>query len=123
MKRLEDKQEKTGAQLQRTDAQLQRSDARITDLEHHVQVLTLASEGYRKIRHRFLEVYRRDVLDDVDRQGRKKIGEGNEAAHDGDAVTDALLYTSGERHDEGILIDLYGLGASQISYLGKCQTS
>jgi hypothetical protein len=51
MKRLEDKKEKMNAQLQR-------SDARTTDLEHHVQVLTLASKGYRKIRHRFLEVYR-----------------------------------------------------------------
>ena len=51
IKRLEDKQEKT-------DAQLQKSDVRITELEHRVQVLALASEEYRKIRHRFLEVYR-----------------------------------------------------------------
>ena len=116
IKRLEDKQEKT-------DAQLQKLDVQIAELEHRVQVLALVSEGYRKIRHRFLEVYRRDILNDVDRQGLQRIDEGDEAAHHGDAVIDALLYTSGERHDEGVLINLYGLGAAQISYLGKYRTS
>jgi hypothetical protein len=116
MKRLEDKQEKT-------DAQLRRSDTRITDLEHHVQVLNLASEGYRKIRHRFLEVYHRDILNDVDGRGREKINQGNEAAHYGDAVTDASLYTSYERNDEIVIAELYGLSVFQISHLGKHQTS
>jgi hypothetical protein len=81
---------------QKTELQTQ-----ITGPQHHVKDLTLTSEGYQKIRDRFLEVYRRDILDNVDRQGRKKISEGN-----GDAVTDASLYTSGRRFDERVLVDL-----------------
>jgi hypothetical protein len=40
-------------------------------------------------------------------------------AHNSDAVTDVLLYTSGERRDEAVLINLYGLTAAQI-LLGWC---
>jgi len=116
MKRLENK-------LEKTDAEQKEMKTQITDLQYRVKVLTQTSEGYRKIRRRFLEVYRRDILNEVDRQGLKIISEGNEAAHDGDAVTDASLYTPGEQHDEKVLVDLYGLTASQILYLGKCRTS
>jgi hypothetical protein len=107
MKRLEDKL--TGLQHH------------VTDLQHHVKDLKLASEGYRRIRNRFLNVYRRDVLGHVTHQEHQQISDGNNAAaHGGDAVADASLYTSGERHDEGVLIKLYGLSANQISYQGKC---
>ena len=82
MKRLQDK-------LDKVDAHQQKQDAEISDLKNDVKTLRQASIGYRKIRHRFLEVYHRDVH--VDRQERQKIGEGNEAAHDGDAVTDASM--------------------------------
>jgi hypothetical protein len=113
--------------LEKRDAD---KEFRIVDLEHHVsdlqghiKTLSQASKGYREVRHRFLEVYRRDFLGGINRQGHKKIGTGNEAAHNGDAITDAYLYTSGERHDETVLVDLYGLTSLQISHLGKCRTS
>ena len=116
MKRLEDKLTKETTSLK---SQIAVHQNQIAGLQRQVKGLTLASEGYRKIRNRFIDVYRRDVLDDVTRQGYQKIGAGNEAAHGGDAVADASLYTSGERHDEMVLIDLYGLSANQISHLGK----
>ena len=116
MTKLENKQQKTNAELQTTNIQ-------ITNLKNRVRALTLASEGYRKIRHRFLDVYHRDIRNDVDGHGREKINQGNEAAHYGDAVTDASLYTSHERYDEVVIVELYGLTANQISYLGKHQTS
>jgi len=109
--------------MKRLENKLEKTDAAVADLQYRVKVLTQTSEGYRKIRRRFLEVYRRDILNEVDRQGFKIISEGNEAAHDGDVVTDASLYTPGEQHDEKVLVDLYGLTASQILYLGKCRTS
>src|ERR1700722_19359306 len=90
------------------------------DLQHHVKDLKLASEGYRRIRNRFINVYRRDILGYVTHQEYQQISDGNNAAYGGDAVTDVSLYTSGERHDEDVLIRLYGLSASQISYQGKC---
>ena len=113
MKRLEDGQ----ANLK---TEIANHKTEISYLQDRVNALTLASEGYRKIRHRFLEVYRRDIRGDFDSQGRQKIGEGNEVAHEGDAVTDAGLYTSGERIDEDVLIDLYGATAVRISSLCKC---
>jgi archaellum component FlaC len=62
MKRLEDKL--TGLQNEVTGLKnkvggLENKNA---DLEHHVKDLKLASEGYRRIRNRFINVYRRDVL-------------------------------------------------------------
>ena len=105
MKRLEDKP--TGLQNENAD------------FRHRIGNLELASEGYRKIRNRFINVYRRDILGHVNYQGYQQIGDGNNAAYGGDAVTDASLYTSGERRDEDILIELYGLSAGQISYQGK----
>lgn len=120
MKRLEDKLTKETTSLKNQTIGLQNQ---ITGLQHRVKILALASEGYRKIRNRFLDVYRRDVLNDATGQGYQEIGDGNEAAHGGDAVVDASLYTSDERRDEGVLIELYGLSAIQISQLGKCQIS
>src|SRR5205814_687831 len=73
LKRVEGKLEKLDADTKFQIADLQHH---VSDLQDRVMVLTLASEGYRKIRHRFIEVYRRDILDDVNKQGGKKIGEG-----------------------------------------------
>ena len=117
VKRLEDKLTKETTSRQNEVADLQHQ---VTDLQYHVKDLKLASEGYRRIRNRFINVYRRDVLRDVNHQEYQQISDGNNATHGGDAVADASLYTSNERHDEGILIELYGLSANQISYQGKC---
>src|SRR5438874_2599734 len=65
--------------LKRVEGKLEKlekdSKSKIADLQHHVpelqdrvKLLTLASEGYRRTRHRFIEVYRRDILDDVNKQ-------------------------------------------------------
>jgi hypothetical protein len=110
MKRLEDKLTKETTIRQNENA----------DLQHHIRDLKLASEGYRKIRNRFINVYLRDVLGHVTHQEHQQISDGNNAAHGGDAVADASLYTSHERNDERVLIELYGLSANQISYQGKC---
>jgi hypothetical protein len=107
MKRLEDKQANSEREIANHKTQ-------ISYLQDRVGALALGSEGYRKIRHRFLG---------LDGQGHQKIGRGNEAAYEGDAVTDAGLYTSGERFDEDVLIDLCGLTATQISYFCKYPTS
>jgi predicted nuclease with TOPRIM domain len=120
---MKERMTKLENKLQKTDTELQKTNTRVTDLQNRVKALTLASEGYRKVRHRFLEVYHRDIRNDVDGQGLKKINQGNEAAHHGDAVTDVSLYTSHERNDEIVMTELYGLSVFQISCLGKHQTS
>jgi hypothetical protein len=119
-KRIEDMIVKEAANNKKENA---KDRIRIVNLENRVNVLTLASKGYREIRHRFLNVYRRDILGKVGPQGRENIITGNKAAHEGDVITDADLYNpkeSNTRHDEEVLVALYGLTACQISQLGKC---
>lgn len=123
MKRLEAKMANNETQMANNQTQMANNETQIADLQSRVKALTQSSEGYRKIRNRFLDIYRRDVLGDIGKQGLKNISEGNIAAHEGDAVADAELFTSGKRSDDDVLIDLYGLSSSRISDLGKYQTS
>jgi hypothetical protein len=120
MKRLDAEQKEMKTQQKEMKTQIADLQHQNADLQRHVEDLKLASEGYRKIRNRFINVYRQDVLRDVSHQEYQQIGDGNNAAHGGDAVTDASLYTSWERHDEDVFIQLYGLSVNQISYQGKC---
>jgi uncharacterized coiled-coil protein SlyX len=120
MKRLEDKQANSETEIANLKTEIADHKTQISYLQDHVKALSLASDGYR---HRFLEVYRRDVRGDLDREGHKKIGDGSGVAHEGDAVADAGLYTSYQRFDEDVLIDLYGLTATHISYFCKYRTS
>jgi len=94
-------------------------DTQVIELQDRVGLLTITSAGYQDIRHRFLEVYRRDILENVGKQGRKKFNKGNEAAHKGDAVADADLYVSHGRMDEIIFINLYGMTPNQVMNLNK----
>jgi hypothetical protein len=88
-----------------------------------IDLLNHASQGYFKIRHRFLEVYRRDIMEGIDEEGYKLIALGNEAAHHGDAIADAALYTARERVDEKVLVEIYGLTSEQMIAASKYQTS
>src|SRR5262249_22110167 len=115
MKRMEDRLTDQGNQLADQGNQ-------IADLQNQVSLLKQTSEGYQKIRHRFLDVYRRDFLNTLAPLGRANIHEGNTAAHEGDAIADAALYISGDRNDEDVLMGIYGLTALQIAFQGKRRT-
>jgi hypothetical protein len=91
------------------------------NLEHRLDLVIRSCRGYRRIRHRFLEVYRRDIMGSI--YEHEKIDLGNQAAHHGDAIIDAALYLSGERVDEHVLVNVYGLSSSQINLCCKCHTS
>jgi hypothetical protein len=97
------------------------SKTEIAELRRDIDTLRLASEGYRKIRNRFLETYRRDVvIHNLDPKSRQNIAGGNEAAHHGDAIADAALYTSRERSDHALMSKIYGVSVYEITCLGKC---
>ncbi|KAI9774361.1 MAG: hypothetical protein M1840_004255 [Geoglossum simile] len=51
-------------------------------------------------------------------QGQQNIEAGNMAAHDGDAITDAILFASGDRSDTFIFPLIYGISAEQVLELG-----
>ena len=79
--------------------------SRIEGLEHRLATVTSASEGYRKIRHRFLDVFVRDHMGGVTAEGRQHIREGNLVAHGADVLADAEPYSSKARQDENVFIE------------------
>lgn len=109
--------------MAKMDTQMADHEAQIADLQDRVEILTTDVEGYHGIRHRFTDTHRRDAPRNVTEQGSIRINEGNIAAHEGDAITDAMLYITHQRDDEDVLISLYGLTADQIWFLSKCPTS
>jgi hypothetical protein len=125
-------QERTNRSLQRTTppsfgrdeltcaiGRLAIIEATLENQAQAIEQLKAASIGYRKIRHRFIDTFKRDVQGYNGPDGRKRIYDGNVAAHHGDLVTDALLYSLRERDDMKTLEDLYGLSAPEIELLGK----
>jgi len=119
VERLEKRLDGSQADTAELGGQVRELGGQVRELRGQVRDLALSSEGYRRIRHRFLDVYRRDVMQDVDRQGYQHIKDGNEAAHHADAVTDSALYTSNTRSDELVFIEIYGMSAAKISALAK----
>ena len=71
-------------------------DREVLELYARIKELAAASQWYLNICHRFLDTFRRDILNDPT-FNRTMIQAGNAAAHDGDAVTDAGLFESGTR--------------------------
>ncbi|KAI9812980.1 MAG: hypothetical protein M1826_002571 [Phylliscum demangeonii] len=84
-------------------------DEELDKMKEELALLKASSEGYLQIRNRFLAVYRRDVLMNATGDDRAMIEVGNGAAHDGDPVTDALLYEREIRFDDRTYISLYGM--------------
>jgi hypothetical protein len=93
--------------------------SQISDLQAQVEVLKDSSEGYMRIRDRFLDVFLRDVENLPQFKWSKVIAEGNKAAHNGDAVADASLFESGYRNDEALMVRIYGLTYQQVLTLSK----
>ncbi|KAI9781005.1 MAG: hypothetical protein M1816_002602 [Peltula sp. TS41687] len=106
-------------QLASVQADVEKLKTRINTLTTEVEVLREASIGYRQIRNRFLDVYRRDVIGDPDGRWTKPIGLGNAAAHNGDAVVDAYLYYLGERQDTTSFVEIYGLLPEKVLSLRR----
>jgi hypothetical protein len=119
MKRLEGKMASVEKSMTKMANKIANMEEDAANLQFRVKTMAQNSEGYRKVRHRFLDVCHRDILKDIDQRGYKNISEGNIAAQEGDAVADAGLFTSGKRFGEEVLLHLYGLSAEKISYLGK----
>ncbi|KAI9772876.1 MAG: hypothetical protein M1840_008758 [Geoglossum simile] len=109
----------TNQKLTGTERDLAVWKARSTALEARQGVQGRAIEGYLMIRNRFIDTFRRDILSMRNAQGRQNIEAGNMAAHDGDAITDATLFTSGDRTDVFVFHKLYGTSAERVLELDK----
>jgi hypothetical protein len=120
-KAMSSKIDSQDSKIDSQDSKIDSQDRRIADLEAQLKVVKGASEGYLQIRQRFLDTFRRDILQVPEARWAPSIAAGNRAAHDGDAVTDASLYETGVRHDVSLLFKIYGLNDSQIIKLSKYQ--
>jgi hypothetical protein len=82
--------------------------------EQKLSVLVTQHQGYLTIRQRFIDTYKRDVLQARPQATFHNIQAGNRAAHGGDAVTDAYLYSAGLRQDETIFMRMYDISYNQV---------
>ena len=94
---------------------LQTQEHEINKLQSATGQLASAFHGYLDIRNRFIETFRREILDLP--PSRSAIIAGDFEAHNGDAAVDYLLYTRGLRKDTGVMQILYGLTPEQVSTL------
>lgn len=84
-------------------------------MHEKMDIMTRTSEGYLRVRYRFLSTFKRDVLElRLPPQERSKLLSGNISAHGGDALADAQLYQNGDRQDDMVYILLYGLPWQKI---------
>ena len=110
---LEDMKMKMDILIAKT-SQIDEYQKKNSSLESRVKLLTQTSEGYLSVRRRFLDVYKRDIKGMEELKGSKAIREGNQIAHEGDALGDAVLFDRDQRTDMDIYRELYGLYHKQV---------
>ena len=76
-------------QIDYHQAQLAESQAQITSLQNRVHSLSADAEGYYDIRHRFINVYRRDIRKDATKEVSARIKKGNIKAYKGNVIVNA----------------------------------
>ena len=118
METLESKEMMMRGQLGEQEKEIIEHEKEIIALEGCVGRLSQNSDGYRCIRRRFLDIYRRDVKDDQALKGSPAIKAGNAKAYGGDALADAALFQHDHRTDTRLYRDLYGLEYRQVLELG-----
>jgi len=85
------------------------------DLRARVSVLSLASQDYKRVRHRKISTFKRDNFpDEMEDSDYDIIREVNVIVHEGDAAVDALLYEGEGRRDGYIFQQLYGLHPADV---------
>ena len=95
------------------------SMVRSDDTSDIVHLLAASSDAYMDIRNRFMDVYRRDKMNQFSSAGTKTIAKGNLKAHGGDCLIDALLFHSAKRSDADLFVDIYGISVDDVLLLRK----
>lgn len=121
MARLEVKMDKMFGETSALKATIANLEKTVAERGLETDLLKICSDGYLAIRSRYIDVYRRDILQ-VSDVSPANIRSGNQAAHHGDAFVDAMLYERGLRNDSHILSKIYGLDYLTILKLCKSCT-
>ncbi|KAG0641276.1 hypothetical protein HOY80DRAFT_902576 [Tuber brumale] len=108
--------------LLETQAKGLENDAK--DLRARVATLSLATQDYKLVRHRFISTFKRIKLpDQMEAWDYAIIQDGNLIAHGGDAAVDALLYEGiSGRKDIYAFQQLYGLHPSDVRMITHQET-
>ncbi len=102
---LRDRQE-INRRLSRLELKVQTMTEELKNLKEDNNHLKAGYSTFSRIRHRFLETFKRDVLGIP--SSSSLISSGNETAHEGDVVNDSRLYLEGNRTDGEVFSTLYG---------------
>ncbi|PUU82432.1 hypothetical protein B9Z19DRAFT_1120757 [Tuber borchii] len=115
---------RTGREMVK-DAELATLKEEVSELKASQQLLKLTTIDYKRVRGRFVSVYKRDVLKIRTAWDKLIIDSGNVRAHEGDALIDALLYeynTIGARPDFFVFVQLYGMNPQEVVKLTHRET-
>ncbi|KAI9781059.1 MAG: hypothetical protein M1839_006335 [Geoglossum umbratile] len=94
---------------------LRHQESQIQGIQYeYIQHLKEASEGYWRIRRRFLAQFRRRPWDPVHRWFKAMVEKGNKTAYHGDAIMDAKICK--ERGDNDLMVEVYGLTTGEILF-------
>lgn len=115
---LEDEIAKLRSKLHDIEENAKKVEKHCEELEKKLSLVSSSCEGYLNIRNRFLAVFRRDILEQRSAVDRQVILNGNTSSHDGDALSDALLFERGMRSDPSTYHLLYGFSPEVVRKLG-----
>ncbi|KAG0125509.1 hypothetical protein HOY82DRAFT_571598, partial [Tuber indicum] len=128
---LSSQQEEISSQQEKTSSQqeeLTSFKTQVRELNERVLTLRMSSEGYRKLRNRFLTSFKSRMLKIQSTMDSEIIQEGNNSAYRGDVLVDATLYISSEegqeeqRNDTFTFKALYGLEPLLVSQIKRNET-
>ncbi len=117
---------KVQSELAEIKRHLKINDRRAGATEQDITHVNIFGGGEARVilRHRVLDVYRRDGLGDKDPQLRRLISESNTYVYSARAAEDALLYSpkvqiSRLRKDVDVFESLYGLTPSEVERISE----
>ncbi|KAG0636732.1 hypothetical protein HOY80DRAFT_1087354 [Tuber brumale] len=122
---LEEKDSRKMAEIAELNAKTTELNAKTTELTDYVSILRHAGPDYKRVRKRYLAVFKRDKLKEIFTQSDWNIiEEGNVTAHLGDAAIDALLYDGAEGLQDSYVFEaLYGLHPSDVKKIAHKETT
>ncbi|PUU76564.1 hypothetical protein B9Z19DRAFT_1109377 [Tuber borchii] len=96
---------------------------RLASLHTRIGNLSKSVDGYKNIRHNFIDKYVRSTTSGMATRTRKQRQEGKGATHVGDAEADANLYRDDkERNDFTVFEELYGVLPQVVWYCTHMET-
>ena len=88
--------------------------ATVGTLQDELRAMKLSSSAYLEVRNRFISTFKRDKLQNANKQDLATIRRSNIGIHSGDALLDAVAYQKRLRRDTETYEELYGMPWSTV---------